>query len=98
MKITQIVRYHVKADMVEKYTELSQLLDNFFKNQPGFISRKVRQDLHDKTLFADIAEWENLEEAENAGKIMREEASLKECGEALAKMLSYDTLEWFNDK
>ena len=96
MSITKIAFYHVKADKVAGYSEVSRLLDDFLQKCKGFVSRMVKQDHEDETLFVDVIEWESLEDSENAEQSMHSEASLKPCGEALDKMVSFNVLRSYS--
>jgi methyltransferase-like protein len=88
-KVTEVVIYQLKADMVSGYSNIADNTDNFLKNQKGFISRKILQDHKDKTIFMAIVEWETLADAETAMQKSQQESTLLPFFEATEKVITF---------
>jgi hypothetical protein len=92
MTISEVVLYQIKAEAVANYAEVSKLVDNFAQTQQGFISRVVKQDHSDPTVFMDIVEWQSIEDAQNASEAFKTEASLMPFFQVFDKVISFNHL------
>ncbi len=96
MTATEVVLYQIKAGKVAGYSQISTLADNFLKTRQGFISRTVKQDHTDETLFLDIVEWQTLADAQQAAKALQKEASLAPFFEAFEKVINFNHFHPFH--
>lgn len=90
MTTTEVVLYQIKAGKVAEYSQISTLADNFLKTRQGFISRTVKQDHTDETLFLDIVEWQTLADAQQAAEALQKEASLAPFFAAFEKVINFN--------
>jgi len=96
MTITEVVLYQIKAESVTGYPEISKLADKFLQLRNGFISRTVKQDHKDETLFLDIVEWQTLADAESASQAFKNEPTLVPFFEVFDKVISFNHFHSFN--
>ena len=96
MSTTEVVFYQIKAEKVENYASISKIADEFLKTRQGFISRLVKQDHNDNSIFLDIVEWETLEDAQNAAEAFKKEASLMPFFDAFEKVISFNHLHSYS--
>lgn len=90
MTTTEVVLYQIKADKSANYSEISKIADKFLKTRSGFVSRTVKQDHKDETIFLDIVEWETLEDAEKASEASQSDPTLLPFFEAFEKVISFN--------
>jgi hypothetical protein len=95
MTITEVVLYQIKADALENYSEATKVADDFLVTRSGFLSRIVKQDHSDPTIFMDIVEWQCLEDALNASEAFKNEASLMPFFQVFEKVISFNHLHTF---
>ena len=96
MTTTEVVLYQIKADKLANYSEISKIADKFLKTRSGFVSRTVKQDHKDETIFLDIVEWETLEDAERAMADSQNEPTLIPFFEAFDKVINFNHFHLFN--
>jgi hypothetical protein len=90
MTTTEVVIYQVKKDKLATFSEISKLSQGFLKTKEGFISRTVKQNHKDETLFLDVIEWQTLDNALNAAKKFEKEPSLIPFFEACEKVIIFN--------
>lgn len=87
MTITEVVFYQIKADRIANYVTISQIADSFLQERKGFLSRTVKQDSHDKSLFLDIVEWQTMDDALHAMEASQKEPALFPFFEAFKEVI-----------
>ncbi len=92
---TEVVFYRIKADQVADFTITSSVADAFLQTRKGFLSRTVKQDHNDASLFLDIVEWQTLEDALSAAQASQKEPSLAPFFEAFEEVISFNHLHPF---
>jgi hypothetical protein len=95
MQITEVVLYQIKTEAVSNYSAASKVADSFLRTQQGFISRTVKQDHNDPTVFMDIVEWQSIEDAQSAVEASKTEVSLMPFFEVFEKVISFHHLHAF---
>lgn len=90
MTTTEVILYQVKTNKLATFSEISKLSDNFLKTRKGFISRTVKRDHKDETLFSDIVEWQTLDDALSTAQEFEKEPSLIPFFEACEKVITFN--------
>lgn len=98
MKTTEVVLYQIKEAQVSNYAAVSRLADEFLQHQKGFISRVVKQDHSDDTVFLDLVEWETLEDAVAASEAFKTDEKLLPFFGAFDKVISFHHFQSFNSE
>jgi hypothetical protein len=97
MTTTEVVLYQIKTAQVADFAQISKLAEDFLKTRKGFISRLVKQDHNDKTMFVDIVEWQTLEDALSASEASQTEPSLAPFFQAFEKVINFNHFHNFNE-
>jgi hypothetical protein len=96
MTTTEVVFYQIKAESMANFAEISKLADSFLQTRQGFVSRIVKQDHTEKTIFMDIVEWQTLEDAQSASEAFKTEQSLIPFFQVFEKVISFNHLHSFS--
>ena len=93
--IMELVVYHIKPEVQERYGFLLELARREVRSFPGIMGYDTFQSVKSPNTFVDLVYWNSKEEAETAAAQIMQKAALKPWTEAFEKIEFMDHLTFF---
>lgn len=93
--IMELVVYHVKPEVEERYGFLLEMARREVRNFPGLLGYDTFRSVKDSNTFIDIVYWNSLQEAQAAASAIVQKMELKPWTEAFEKIEFMDHFTFF---
>lgn len=93
--IMELVVYHIKPEVQERYGFLLELARREVRNFPGIMGYDTFQSVKNPNTYVDMVYWNSREEAETAASQIMQKVALKPWTDAFEEIEFMDHLTFF---